>query len=420
MQKNIIKRGAVVIVLLAALRVLSLIPAFGINESLINSSATEGLGGMFDLLSGGAYASLSIMAIGISSYITASIIMQLLGVIFDKIGQLQHGGKSERDRYEKITTLIGVIFSIFSSVAMAAYLGRMGYLLENSFLYICIVAAQFLAGCIITIFCSNIITKQNLGSGISLILVSNILSSFISSFLSFSKLCVFWDGVLFSVLGYVVAIFAFAVFIFFVYTFQKRCKHIPVNYTKRLSSSVLSEDKRISISYGLPGVMPVILSTSLFQMLTIIISMFGSRNNFLYELSCYFTPAMWFSPVSFKYSFGVIPFLLLTIVSTLFYGSIIFNTESIAKGLQSQGGIIKGVRPGNETERFLTKAAKPVFLIGGVVSAIVVLVPMFIANYFGVNVFHVGTGVFVLTSVSAEVISRIKSEAVAIKPKTIF
>ena len=334
--------------------------------------------------------------------------MQMFAVISDKLSAMQHGGATERKRYERISTVVGIAFSVFESYATAAYLGRTGLLAGNTFFVVLMVGTQMLLGCLATLGLAKLIDKHGFGEGISMILLTNILSSFPTALKDLQAMFVRKTSMS-GVTGVACAFGVLAAFLLLVYYIQGLHKDIPVVYSKRLSSSTLNKDKVLPVGFSLTGVMPIILSMSVIQLVTMIAG-FLPGNGVLGEIAKYLTPDNWFRPNAMIYSLGALVVFALTIPSTLFYGKITMNTEQLAKNLQLQNGVITGVRPGSETEMFLTKQTTPMFLASGCVTAILVLIPQFIANFFGANgMFYIGTAAIITMSLIAGLIAKFKA-----------
>ena len=407
MRKNLTKSILLTLSIMLLFRVLSVIPTIGVNNELLTSSMD--VWGAFNILSGGALSSASIMAVGVSAFITANIIMQMLAVVFERLSAMQHGGASDRRKYERLSTIVGVIFSIFESFATAAYLGGTGVLYSAGFWSVAAVGAQMFVGCLLTFWLAKLIDKYGFGEGISMILLTNILSSFPGAFISLRNM-ISRQLAVSATVAIFIAIGAFVVFFMSVYFIQGLHKDIPVSYSKRLSNSTLNKDKVLPIGFGLTGVMPIILSMSVLQLITMIAEFFPN-SGILGVVAKFLTADNWFRPNAMIYSLGSLVVLALIIPCTMFYAKITLNTEMLAKNLQIQNGVINRVRPGSETEAFLNKQTKKMFLCAGVVTALIVLVPQFVANFLGAqNVFYLGTGAIITVSVIDGLITKFKAQ----------
>ncbi len=406
-KQNLTKNILFTLAIMLLFRVLSVVPAWGVNRELMAAGMNSW--GAMNLLSGGALGTASIMAVGISAFITANIIMQMLSFMFERLGAMQHGGASDRKKYEQLSNFVGVAFSVFESFAMAARLGRTGMLNSNGFWVIFIVGLQMLAGCLLTFGLAKMITKHGFGDGISMILLTNILSSFPPAFKSLKAMFI-RETAMSEIVAIVCSIAAMAAFLLLVYYIQGLHKNIPVNYSKRLSGSTLNKDKVLPVGFSLTGVMPIILSMSLIQVITMIAGFLPSSGT-LAVVARFLTADNWFRPNAMIYSVGALLVFALTIPSTWFYGKITLNTEQVAKNLQLQNGVINSVRPGSETETYLNKETTPMFIASGFVTALLVLLPQFVANFIGANeVFYLGTAAIITMSVLDGLITKFKAQ----------
>lgn len=406
-KKSLPKSILFTVAIMLLFRMLSVIPTWGVDRELLASSMD--IWGVMNVLSGGALSTASIMAVGISAFITANIIMQMLCVMFDKLKAMQNGGATERKRYQQLSNIVGVLFSIFESFATAALLGRTGTLIANNFWVVFAVGLQMFIGCLFTFGLTKLIEKYGFGDGISMILLVNIASSFPGALTSLKDMFI-REVSMDAAPALCCAIAAMALFFMAVYYIQSLQKEFPVRYAKRLSSSTLTKEKILPVGFSLTGVMPIILSMSLIQLVTMIAG-FLPQNGVLGTISMFLTADNWFRPNAMIFSLGALVVFLLTIPCTLFYGKVTLNTEQLAKNLQVQNGVITGVRPGTETEAFLNKQTTGMFILSGCVTAVIVLVPQFVANFIGANgVFYIGTAAIITMSVLSNLITKYKAQ----------
>lgn len=406
-QKQLYKNILFTLAIMMLFRILSVVPAWGVNTEKMATSMEAW--GVMNVLSGGALSAASIMAIGVAAFITANIIMQMFSVMFDKLSAMQNGGATERKKYQQLSNIVGVAFSVFESYSAAALLGRTGVLVANSFWVVMVVGTQMFIGCMLTFGLTKLIEKYGFGDGISVILLANIVSSFPGAIGSLKKMFI-REASMDAAPALCCAVAAMVVFFMVVHYVQSLQKEFPVRYAKRLSSSTLTKEKVLPVGFSLTGVMPIILSMSLIQLVTMIAG-FLPQSGVLGTIAKFLTADNWFRPNAMIYSLGALVVFMLTIPCTLFYGKVTLNTERLAKNLQVQNGVITGVRPGSETEEFLNKQTTGMFVFSGCVTALIVLVPQFVANFIGADgIFYIGTASIITMSVLTGLIAKYKAQ----------
>lgn len=419
-------------------------------KEVVNSvvSGTD-FGGFLNLLSGGALASFSIVLVGLSPFITASVITQLLTKAIPKLEELHKDGESGRRKIQQWTRMITVPLAIVQSIAFI-YILRQSVLAGNStvltdptMLEWTVAVGAMTAGSVLLMWLGEIMTEQGVGNGLSLLIFAGIVSQipqfgqfFISSITDTSQgaLSVFgWFTLpinasafwIFLILGAI----ALAV-LYFLVKINEAQRVVTINYAKRVqgNSSYGGVKSILPMKMIAAGVIPVIFAVAFLSLPAFAGQVLKATNNPAYaEVASNlerwfktpnpgeFTGASW---EAFIYP-GL--YFLLVIAFTYFYTGIIFNSNEIAENLQKQGGFIEGVRPGLQTEKYLSRTMNRLILFGSLVLGVIAVLP-YIAEYALYNIAGVqnsnlaigGTGVLIVVSVALEALRQINSRALMV------
>lgn len=418
-------------------------------ENLVNSTD---LGGFINLLSGGALASLSIVLVGLSPYITASIITQLLTKAIPKLEELHKDGETGRRKIQQWTRIITLPLAILQSIAFIFIL-RTTVLAGNSGVDITantsvmqwiLMITTMTAGSMLLMWLGELITEQGIGNGLSLLIFAGIiagmpraLGSVIASLTNVSntadQLHVFgWFTV--PINGFALLIFSIlaAVSLMVLYIIVKineAQRVITINYAKRVQGNRAygGVTSILPVKLITAGVIPVIFAVS-FLMLPAFVGqvLLSSGNAQWQQIGTVLTT--WFqTPTAATFATGHIStlvypalYFLLVVGFTYFYTSIVFNANEIAESLQKQGGFIADIRPGVQTENYLSRTVNRLTLFGSLALGLIAVLPFlseFILAKFGVTLQNLaigGTGLLIIVAVTLETIRFINSRALMV------
>lgn len=416
-----------------------------IVANLLNASD---FGSFLNLLSGGAFANLSIVFVGLGPYITASIIMQLLTKAIPKMEELQKDGESGRRRINQWTRLVTLPLAIVQSIAML-YLLQQQFLpaattgtVESSLLESAIAVIAMTAGAMLLMWLGELITEQGIGNGISLLIFAGIISQlpatlntvFSSLFAdNGNNLNVFnWftipiDATAFYVVTGV-SLFALAI-LYILVKINEAQRVITINYAKRVSgNSAYGGVKSIlPIKLIAAGVIPVIFAVAFLSLPAFVGQLIkASGNEQYYDLAD--NLIRWFQapqPGSFTggdWGAFVYPlaYFVLVILFTYFYTGIVFNSNQISENLQKQGGFIEGVRPGIQTERYLNRTVNRLILFGSIALGLIAVLPFaleYVFAQFGIQAAGLaigGTSLLIVVTVGLETLRQINSRALMV------
>jgi preprotein translocase subunit SecY len=448
------KRVLIVLGIIIAYRLLAHIPVplAGPTQlkEVINSvvSGTD-FGGFLNLLSGGALASFSIVLVGMSPFITASIITQLLTKAIPKLEELHKDGESGRRKINQWTRMISVPLAIVQSIAFIYILrqtvlqGNTTILLDSSPIEWIVAVTAMTAGSVMLMWLGELMTEQGIGNGISLIIFAGIISQLPSTLATLGTSLLDTTNGSLSVFGWfslpvdpltfwvVIAIsIASLLVLYLLVKVNEAQRIITVNYAKRVqgNSNYGGVKSILPVKLIAAGVIPVIFAVAFLSLPAFIGQVLKATGNADYtELAN--NLILWFqapNPGAFAgstFEAFIYPsaYFILVIIFTYFYTGIVFNSNEIAENLQKQGGFIEGIRPGKSTEDYLSRTVNRLILFGSLVLGIIAVMP-FGAEYLLYNIAGIsnsrlsigGTGLLIVVSVGLEALRQINSRALMV------
>jgi preprotein translocase subunit SecY len=385
-------------------------------EQLRASASQQGALGFLNLFSGGAFESFSIFALGIMPYITASIIMQVLGVVIPKLEELQEQGavgQRKITQYTRYVTIAlatlqatGLVF-IFGTGRGTAFFGAASaaptvpLLPDGVWPRGYLIIPTLVAGTAVLMWMGEMISQRGVGNGMSMIIFASVVASLPGGFLSILQLSgAFWFLAMIALtMGIIVAVV-------FVELGQRR---IPVQFAKRVVGRRMmgGQNTYIPLKVNQSGVIPIIFASSILLLPVILSNVLGSGEGWRGEVARLVDQYI-VNPQNFVY---ITIFALMIIAFAYFYNSIAFDPVRQADQLRRQGGFIPGVRPGPQTERYLAKAVNRITLPGAVFIAVIATLPYILLIIAGVNSFgFAGTSVLISVGVALELMRQIDSQ----------
>lgn len=407
---------------LLIVRLGSLLPTPGINrEYFAQWIGVQTSFGFLDALTGGSFSQMSIFALGISPYITSSIIMQLLTIAIPRLEELQKEGEDGRKKIQKFTRYLAIGLALVESVALAIGFGRSGVLEEGlTFTSVAVIAAAFTAGTAFLMWLGELITERGVGNGISIILLINIISGMPSDFRRLHQQFIAGAS---SILNAIIAVIIIALIVVgmtvFIVLLQEGVRKIPVQYTKKVQGRKMvgGQSSHIPLKVNTAGVIPVIFASSIMQFPIVISSFFGvegSRSGGVGQKILYLiNQSNWMNFTSwdeFKYSLGLLIYMAMILFFAYFYTSITFNPLEISNNMKKQGGFIPGIRPGKPTAEYLTSVLNKIVVIGAAALTFIATVPIFFSGAFGAYVSFGGTSLIIVVGVVLETLKQIESQ----------
>lgn len=366
---------------------------------------------ILNTFSGGGLSSFSVLALGISPYITSSIIVQMLGMIIPSMKEWQEMGEQGKAKSNRITRYITIAVAMIQALALLFSLGsRPENILANSalafgatwFLYI-YMAIVITAGSAFTMWLADIITKHGIGNGSSMIICAGIVSSIPNMF---STLYSSYLGSAFSganLAKYITVVVLYVAMIVAVVYFEAAKRKIPVQYANRQSN----ENSDIPVKLNSAGVIPVIFASTLMSIPLTIVGMLGyttTSSNVAYWLDQVFSSN---KPI------GMALYIIMIFFFSYFYSFLTIDPEKIGDNLSKQNAFIPGYKPGEDTKRQIAKVLFRVTTIGAIGLAILALVPIIVSMIFGLGstVTVGGTSLLIIVGVAIETFNQIEAES---------
>ncbi len=378
-----------------------------LTESMKNAT-TDNLFGLYDLFVGGAFSNAAIFALGIMPYISASIIIQLMGAVVPYIQKLQQEGEEGRKKITQWTRYGTVAISAMQAWGVTIRLSNiqvqgMPIVPEavGGIMWVLSTIIILTSGTVLMMWMGEQITERGIGNGISLIIFIGIIARFPHAI--FDEIRLINAGQQGIIQTIVIVIFMFFIIAGVVLVTQGT-RRIPVQYAKRVVGRKIygGVTQYIPLRVNTAGVMPIIFAQSIMFIPNTVLSFFPD-NDFLQGLSGLF---VYHSPV-----YSTI-YALMIIFFTYFYTAIAFNPKDVADNMKKQGGFIPGIRPGKQTSEFIDNILTKITLPGSIFLAIVAILPAFVSG-FGVSgqfaQFFGGTSLLIIVGVALDTLQQIES-----------
>jgi preprotein translocase subunit SecY len=413
--KNLVNKILITIGFLFIYRLLAYVPVPGVDTAVISSffsSHQADALGLFNMFSGNAVERMSIIALGIMPYITASIIMELLAATFPAMGAM----KKERDgmvKYMQIiryaTIAITVVQAIGISIGLQHLTGPNGNsaILIDLNTFILVASVSMLAGTMLLMWIGEQITQSGIGNGISLIIFAGIVSA-IPSAIGQAFSMVNTGAMSFFVLLAIIALIVVTIGVIIYVELGER--RVPVTYAKKVIMQ--NQNKRvmnyIPIKVNLSGVIPVIFASAILMFPMTVLS--SSTSPILLGIADYLNPNSHF--------FNFLTFVFVVFFA-FFYASITFNSKDIADNLKKQGGFIPGIRTGSATADYLNATASNLTITGALYLGLVATLPFMLIKSMGVPFFFGGTAVLIVVQVALDTMRKIEAQIYMSKYETL-
>jgi len=393
--------------LLAVYRMGIHIPIPGVDSAALAeffAQAQNTLFGIFDMFSGGGLKNMSIFALGIMPYISASIILQLLTVVSPELKRLQkeegEAGRKKITQYTRYgTVLITIVqgFAIATGLESAASPTGAPMVLIPGMGFKLMTILTLTAGTVFLMWLGEQMTEKGIGNGISLIIYAGIIAGLPAAVINTVQLMTVGEISLFILLFIMVFMVATLAFIVFMERGQRR---IPIHYAKRQQGRRMfgGQTTHLPLKINTAGVIPPIFASSIL-MFPATVAQF-SNVQWLKDISSFM------SPDSIIYN---ILFIGIIIFFCYFYTAIMFDPKGIAENIQKQGGFIPGIRPGVRTREYIDRVLSRITLWGAFYVSLVCVVPMFLISNFGVPFYFGGTSLLIVVGVAMDFMGRIES-----------
>jgi len=409
------KRLFYTLLMFAIYRLGSHIPIPGVDAQALEDffrSISGTLFNLYDIFSGGNLSRMTVFALGVMPYISASIMMQLLTVAIPELQRLaKEEGDYGRDKINEYTKYLTLFVAFIQSIGISFWLQNQtsprGFPVvpDAGFLFIFVSVLTLVAGTMFLVWMGERITEKGIGNGMSLLIFAGIVASFPNSVVSLVQRLQTGDLTPFAVAGAVIMVIAVIIGIVYIHEAERR---IPVQYPRRVvgRQEYRGGQSYLPIKINPAGVIPIIFAQSL---LIIPSSVLGFIDNPI-------TQALHdaFNPTSLFYNFL---YVVLIVFFTYFYTAVLINPVEVADNLRKGGAFVPGVRPGMETQKFLEQVINRLVFVGALFLSVVAIIPLFISLSLNVPFYFGGTTALIVVGVALDTLKQVEANLLTKKYK---
>ncbi len=396
-----------VLAMLVIFRLASHIPVPGVNvANLRDYLAGNQILGLLNVFSGGTMSSFSVIMLGVSPYITASIIFQLLAMIVPSLEELTKEGESGQQKLNMYTRYLTVPLAFLQSFAMIRLLNNSPkpILADLTTFRLITIMATITAGTMFLVWLGELISEKKVGNGMSLLIFAGIVASLQTTLRN--AMVNYTSADLYTFIGFGIVAIVTVVGVVFINEGQR---NIPVNYAKQMrgnNSFGGGASSHLPIRVNMSGVIPIIFAVSLVLFPPMVAQFFvHARSAWLASLA---TGTI--TLFQGKWFYGIAYFTLVFFF-TYFYTAVIFHPQKIAENLQRQGGFIPGIRPGKETEKYLGMIVNRINLIGALFLGLIAVLPLLVQGASGTTALKIGgTSLLIVVAVAIESAKQIEAQ----------
>jgi preprotein translocase subunit SecY len=380
------------------------IPVPGIDPSQLQALFNQNQGGileLFNMFSGGAWERMSILALGVIPYITASIIMNLLTMMYPQFQQWRKEGDAGRRKITKATRYLTLGIALVQGTSLAVTLANQGLAFDSGSIFLFVATLTLVTGSIFMMWLGEQITERGVGNGISLLIFAGIVSGFpaaIGQMFESAR-----QGNLNIIVLLAMAAIAVGL-VWFVVRVERGQRRITVNYAKKQQGRRVfqAQSSHLPLKINMAGVIPAIFASSLLLAPASMASWFGSN------------PGMdWLQQVSLVLSPGqplyIMMFAAGIIFFSFFYTAIMFDPKDVADNLKRQGAYVPGIRPGQQTSKHIDDVITRLTVFGALYVTLVCLLPEFMVVFFDTSFQLGGTAVLIVVVVAMDFMSQVQS-----------
>jgi preprotein translocase subunit SecY len=381
------------------------IPVPGINPDQLASLFSQNQGtmlGLFNMFSGGALERMSILALGIMPYISASIIMQLMAAMVPQLEQLKKEGEAGRRKISQYTRYGTVLLATIQGTGMSVGMASQGLAFDPGPAFIMVSIVSLVTGAVFLMWLGEQVTERGIGNGISMLIFAGIvagLPSAIGQSLEQAR-----QGELNILMLLLICFLGLAV-IYFIVRVERGQRRIAVNYAKRQqgNQTYAAQSSHLPLKVNMAGVIPAIFASSLLLFPTSIAQWFGQSNEgmeWLQELSLMIGPGQ---------PLNIILFTALIVFFCFFYTALMFNPNEVADNLKRSGAFVPGIRPGKHTAKYIDGVMTRLTMFGAAYIAAICLMPQFLVVYANVPFYLGGTSLLIVVVVLMDFMSQVQS-----------
>lgn len=398
------KQIAFTMAMLAIFAIGASIPIPFVDRTIIAQLFSEdntGLFELFNIFTGGSFQNFTLFALGVTPYITASIIVQLFTIAFPYFENLAKEGEPGRKKMQSITRYLTIILAFVQGTGIAY--GLFGQAIQgNKLLYIMAILMLLTAGTTFLMWLGEQINEYGIGNGMSLLIFAGIVIRLPSTVMDLKMK--YSEGAI-SIVGVILVIIGAVLLIASVVILNEGERKIPIQYAKRIvgRKTIGGQSTHIPMKINPAGVIPVIFSLSMLQF-PLTIAYLKPQSDFAQFTTKYLstnaTPGV--------YIYLILNFVL-TVAFTFFYSNIVFRTDEVADNLAANGGSIPGIRPGNETKKYLKGIMNRLCWIGGIALAAICSVPTILSAFTPINLMFGGTSLIIIVGVALDTMKQVEN-----------
>lgn len=420
------------------------VPAPFVRPEAVEKLFGSGVFGLIDMMSGGAFKRLSILALGIVPYINASIIMQLLGIAVPSVQRMQKEGDTGRKTLSMYTRWGTVALALIQGAGLGLYLYKAGAVDSATLGWVAVIPLVLVmaAGTSFLMWMGEQLTDKGIGNGVSLIIFAGIMISMPATFKAIVELA--WtnsaQNLAYAFMSVAVIVAVFVAIVVFVTYVHQATRQIPIQHAKRVVGARVfsSANTYLPLKVVTAGVIPIIFAISVVMLPGTVAQMLAQRYEsnppmwleFLRMLSPGYSGTLWNVPVvlgkvmftiPFGSIFGGTLYFLLVVFFTYFYTAVVYNVQDIADNLKKHGSFVPGLRPGKQTEKYIDQVLTRITFAGALFLGVVALLPYIIPAILnagsasnGANLFTLwgGTSLLIVVGVALETMKQIEAHLV--------
>ncbi len=378
------------------------IPVPGINPDQIAALFNQNQGtilGLANMFTGGALERMSILALGIMPYISASIIMQLMSAVTPSLEQLKKEGESGRRKISQYTRYLTVVLALVQATGMAVGMANQGMAYSVNLLFYIVAITSLVTGAVFMMWLGEQITEKGVGNGISLLIFAGIVAGLpaaVGQSLESAR-----QGELNILLLLAILVLAVVVIYAIVYI-ERGQRRITVNYAKRQQGrrQYQAQSSHLPLKVNMAGVIPAIFASSILLFPASIAQWFGTDNELLQEIALAIGPGQ---------PLNVLLFTAFIVFFCFFYTALMFNPEEVADNLKRSGAFVPGIRPGAQTANYIDGVLTRLTVFGSAYIAIICLMPQFLQIWANVPFYLGGTSLLIAVVVVMDFMAQVQS-----------
>ncbi len=394
--------------ILIVYRIGTYIPVPGIDGAALRDfmeQAASGIGGILSMFTGGALSRMGVFALGIMPYISASIIVQLMGAMYEPWKQLKKEGEAGRKKLNQYTRYGTVVLATFQAYGMAVSLEAGGLVTDPGMFFRAACVITLVGGTMFLMWLGEQITARGIGNGISLIIFVGIIAEIpaaLAQFLSQGRTGAISTGVILAMIALVLVTLTFVVFM------ERALRKITIQYPRRQVGMKVYDggQSHLPIKVNPAGVIPAIFASALLLLPTTLSTFSGGQSGpVMSTILAYFGPGQ---PLYLAFMAAMVIFF------TFFYTKeVAFKVDDVADNLKNQNGFVPGIRPGKRTAEYLDYVLTRILVLGSGYLALVVLLPEILRNELAIPIYFGGTSVLIIVSVGMDTIQQVQSHLLA-------